>query len=207
MTLFDWIAPFYALFYPYQRKRYAAKVGLLESAVPLPARAEVLDIGSGTGALAAAFALRGHRVQGVDAARCMVRLARILSRGSGVRFQAVHPGEPLPFPDKSFDLAVSSYVLHGMNAEARGVFLAEAARTARTAVALIDYAQTKEGERHPLTEFVERMEGGDYLRFIRTGLAELRAAFETVTVIPLSEGSALYLCRPHPCYPASCSTA
>lgn len=198
MTLFDAIAPAYALFYPYQRRHAAAAVRLLESAVPLPERGEVLDMGCGTGALAAAFARRGHRVWGVDAARVMVHVAGLLTLGSGVRLLAVRPGQALPFPDGSFDLAAASYVLHGMDAEARRGFLAEAARTARTAVAVIDYAQAAPGDRRPFTELVERMEGGDYSRFVRTGLAEMRAAFADVKVIPLSEGSALYLCRSGP---------
>jgi SAM-dependent methyltransferase len=84
----------------------------------------VLDIGCGTGALAAALAERAHaRVWGVDASEEMLAVARTrVPRAVGLRRGRA---EALPFRDGWFDAAVLSLVVHLVE---RPAAFAEAAR-------------------------------------------------------------------------------
>jgi len=101
---------------------YPAAVKVLDRVAPiLDARDEihVLDVGSGTGALAIATLERWprHRVTGIDPSGGMLEVARALAderlaEGVARRFRAeVASADRLPFDDGSFDTAVSSFVL------------------------------------------------------------------------------------------------
>jgi SAM-dependent methyltransferase len=70
-----------------------------------PARA--LDVGAGTGTLAARLRSSGWDVVGVDQARAM--LGRMVSRGSPA---AQASGVRLPFPDDAFDVVYCVAMLH-----------------------------------------------------------------------------------------------
>jgi SAM-dependent methyltransferase len=75
----------------------------LDSLTSRPAR--VLDVGTGTGAVARLVAARlpEAEIEGVDVSDRMIDEARRLSDSPRVRFQ-VADAEKLPFPDGSFDL-------------------------------------------------------------------------------------------------------
>jgi ubiquinone/menaquinone biosynthesis C-methylase UbiE len=75
----------------------------LDSLTSRPAR--VLDVGTGTGAVARLVAARlpDAEIEGVDVSERMIDEARRLSDSPRVRFQ-VADAEKLPFPDGSFDL-------------------------------------------------------------------------------------------------------
>jgi len=89
----------------------------------------VLDVGCGTGALAARLAKEGYDVTGVDPSDGMLDMLR--ERAPGIR--AVHgDGTQLPFGDDVFDLVLCVAVMHHV-AEARAVrsTLSEMVRVAR----------------------------------------------------------------------------
>jgi ubiquinone/menaquinone biosynthesis C-methylase UbiE len=91
----------------------------------------VLDVGSGTGYLArvmgAAVGPDGV-VEGVDAAPEMVAYAsRRPGRAGNCRFQA-GTAERLPFPDRHFDVVVSTFVMHHLVEDARLPAVAEMRR-------------------------------------------------------------------------------
>ena len=73
----------------------------------------VLDVGSGTGALAAAVASAAptSHVVGVDRSAAYVEMARAHHQGTRVRF-AVGDAQHLPFDDSSFDRALSLLILN-----------------------------------------------------------------------------------------------
>lgn len=70
----------------------------------------VLDVGCGTGRLAAALAERGARVWGVDPSEEMLRQARSNAAGKASFKQA--PAEALPFKDGWFQRTVLRLVVH-----------------------------------------------------------------------------------------------
>ena len=90
------------------------------------AKRDVLDICCGTGNLAGEVLARGGRVTAIDFAPTMIEIAR--SKFAGADFH-VGDAEALPFPDRSFDVALCSFGLWHMSAPDKA--LAEAARVLR----------------------------------------------------------------------------
>lgn len=136
----------------------------------------VLDIGTGTGRLAAALAERGSRVWGVEPEPEMVALAR--ERISTVKLA---PAEKLPFKDGWFERAVMWLVIHLVD---RPPALAEARRVlapdGRLVVATFDPAHF---ERYWLNRFFPSLEAIDRARFPEP--AALREELESVGFSPV----------------------
>jgi len=143
----------------------------------------VLDIGCGTGRVAAALAERGARVWGVEPEPRMAELAR--KRLSTVK---IAPAEQLPFKDGWFDRAVMVLVIHLVDrprafAEARRVL----APDGRLVIATFDPAHF---ERYWLNRFYPSLEGIDRSRFpeptaLQRELEE--AGFGSVRLLPLTQ--------------------
>ena len=104
-----------------------------------------LDVGTGTGIFAEAFANKGLQVVGIDVSSEMLQTARRLARGVEFREAAA---EALPFPDASFDLVFLGHVLH----ETDDPFLAlrEARRTVRERVIVLEWPYRADGHGPPL---------------------------------------------------------
>ncbi|WP_067677711.1 class I SAM-dependent methyltransferase [Nocardia miyunensis] len=71
----------------------------------------VVDIGCGSGAAVRAAARRGARVTGVDPSPVMLRLARLLVRGSSIRW-ATGVAERLPLGDDEATVALAVATVH-----------------------------------------------------------------------------------------------
>lgn len=93
----------------YRRKRAALVRDLL------PVGGRVLDVGCGTGNLAAGLISDGYRVAGIDLSPAMV----LTARKRGVVNTAVAGASRLPFADHSFDLALTVATLHHLETERR----------------------------------------------------------------------------------------
>ena len=71
---------------------------------------DVVELGCGTAYLSAWLARRGARPVGVDPTPAQLETARRMQELTGLRFPLIEaPGEQVPLPDASFDLAVSEY--------------------------------------------------------------------------------------------------
>jgi ubiquinone/menaquinone biosynthesis C-methylase UbiE len=92
----------------------------------------VLDVGCGTGtlAIAAVRRVRGTgSVSGIDASPEMISRARAKAARAGVTVTFdVAGAEALPFPDASFDVVLSTVMLHHLRRDARAACMREIRR-------------------------------------------------------------------------------
>jgi len=184
--LFHRIALPYSWFFAGQSRSYAKCFDLGRSALPNPSGKVALDLGCGTGAFTAALRKEGWTAQGVDVAPGM--LAQAHKKGLSCALGDVLQG--LAVEDHSFDLVSAAYVAHGLRKDDRQRLFIEMKRLSRGLVLLHDYTP----DRHPLTSFIEWLEGGDYFNFIQTGEAEMRAVFSNVNVVRVGPRAAWYIC-------------
>lgn len=110
----------------------------------------VLDVGTGSGLFAEAFAGRGLDVAGVDVNPAMIEVAqRFVPAGS---FRAA-PAEALPFSDQSFDLVFLGLVFHEVDDAAKT--LAEVRRVGRMRLAILEWPYVAEDYGPPLAHRLE----------------------------------------------------
>jgi ubiquinone/menaquinone biosynthesis C-methylase UbiE len=142
----------------------------------------VLDVGCGTGRVAAALAERGSRVWGVEPSPEMAERAR----ARGVSVKVAH-AERLPFKEGWFERAVLWLVVHLLD---RPAALAELARVlspdGRIAIATFDPAHF---DRYYLNRLFPSLEQTDRARFPRpdTVATELRIAGFEPRLVPLTQ--------------------
>ena len=128
--LYDWLAPLMTL--GSERRLHRRVVARLAADRP----SSVLDVGCGTGALTRQVydslpAAPSPRVCGVDAAEAMVAVARKKAGPRpGLEFAAAI-AEDLPYPDASFDCALSTFFFHHLNYDLKVKSLAEIWRILR----------------------------------------------------------------------------
>lgn len=185
--LFDRIAPGYRLFYGYQRRMFKSVIAENAHKVGAEYGDSFLDIGCGTGALVSVLSEAGYNAEGVDAAPHMVAVAR----SALLKCELADIDIGLRHPDKSFDFVISSFVAHGLRAPLRAKLYREGRRLARKAVVIHDY----HGRQPLTTELIERLEGGDYFRFIESGVNEMAEAFDHFEIIEIAPSSAWYVGR------------
>ncbi|MEU8178027.1 methyltransferase domain-containing protein [Microbispora hainanensis] len=126
----------------------------------VPPAARVLDVGSGTGRLAADLATgdRGREVVGVDVDPALLEAARshAAERGLGnVRFETASV-TALPYADAAFDLVTCRFVL--MHVPDPAAAVAEMRRVCRPGGALVVIESDWDGQLlHPMTPGVRRL--------------------------------------------------
>jgi ubiquinone/menaquinone biosynthesis C-methylase UbiE len=101
--------------------------------------ATVLDVGTGTGVFAGAFADAGGRVTGIDPDPALLELARGFVPAAAFTSGTA---EHLPFADDSFDLVFLGHVLHETDDPGRA--LEEARRVAAKRVAVLEWPDIAE---------------------------------------------------------------
>lgn len=131
----------------------------------------VLDIGTGTGIFAEAFARHGLPVAAVDVNPQMLAIARGHVPAGDFRQAAA---EELPFPDGSFDLAFMGLVLHETDDLLKA--LQEAYRVCRVRLAVLEWPYAEEDYGPGLEERLKPAE-------IET--LGKQAGFDRVETIPL----------------------
>jgi SAM-dependent methyltransferase len=71
---------------------------------------DTIELGCGTGYVSAWLARRGARPVGIDNSEAQLATARRLQREHDIEFPLIHGNaETVPYPDASFDLAISEY--------------------------------------------------------------------------------------------------
>ena len=107
--------------------------------VPPAEGMRVLDIGCGTGAQLAIYQAGGCQVFGIDLSQPMLRVAR--SNLDHPAVLTIADALRIPYPDRTFDLVISSLFLHQINPGMRAAVLNEAARVLQPEgqILLIDF--------------------------------------------------------------------
>jgi ubiquinone/menaquinone biosynthesis C-methylase UbiE len=133
-----------------ERLRSPARVALLEIPRVVSLSTEgitatrILDVGTGTGIFAEAFAHNGCEVTGIDPNPDLLAAARRYAAGVFL----VGTAEKLPFEDRSFDLVMLGHVLH--ETDDRAAALREARRVARHRVSILEWPYLEEEQGPPL---------------------------------------------------------
>jgi ubiquinone/menaquinone biosynthesis C-methylase UbiE len=120
--------------------------------------ATVLDVGCGEGYVLDELRARGFaNVEGVDIVD--------IRRNKGYPFR-LYDGASLPFPDRSFDLVVLSFVLHHVPNERKLALLEEALRVSRAKVVVVEDTPSTAFDR-----LMNRRHGESYRRKIHSTAA------------------------------------
>ncbi len=137
-----------------------------------PEEAKVLDVATGTGKQAFAFARRGYDVTGVDLSEAMLKVATRKNRYGNLKLE-VADATNLPFENHSFDVACVSFALHEMPLTVREKVLREMVRVtkAKGTIVIIDFAlpQNRVG-RFFIYNLVKLFEGEHYVKFMKSDL-------------------------------------
>ncbi len=133
------------------RLRAPERIGLLQVDLVVNLAAEsmaaprVLDIGTGSGVFAEAFAVKGFAVAGIDANRGLLKVARQLV--PGVEFMAA-TAEAIPYGDRAYDVAFLGHVLH--EADDPLAAFKEARRVSTRRVIVLEWPYVQEEQGPPL---------------------------------------------------------
>lgn len=190
--LFDCIAPIYGLFYGWQKKHFLEVIERIQKEMDLISYKSILDVGCGTGALCSVLSGKGLSVTGIDTAAGMLQVARRQPENEGIPFLQASALERLPFVDKSFDIAIASYVAHGLQKDDRKKLYVQMGRLAKYKVIIHDYNQS----RSLPVSLIEWLERGDYFRFIVEARDEMEHYFADVKVIDVGAHASWYICTP-----------
>ncbi len=138
------------------RLRSLERIGLLEvdRVVALATEGlgapKVLDIGTGTGVFAEAFAAKGLVVVGIDANPTLLEVAK--REVPGVEFKEA-TAEAIPYGDRTFDIAFMGHVLH--EADDPSAALSEARRVSKSRVVVLEWPYVEEEHGPPLAHRLE----------------------------------------------------
>jgi len=150
----------------------------------------VLDLATGTGILAGAFALRGHPVTGFDIAEKMLKRAR--KKFPQITFEHLDLSQLDSIKTASSDIVTMGYFLHGANPEFRKQVLLEAARITAKYVIIFDYCC----KGNWLVDFIEWIEGSHYNQFVSLPREEelAQAGLQVEQELNLSDYGSVWVC-------------
>jgi len=158
---------------------------------------KVLDVATGTGQQAFAFAKRGYDVIGVDLTESMLGIGRKHNKGGLVKFEAADATQ-LRFEENCFDVSCISFALHDMPPSIREKVLQEMVRVTKPGgiILIVDYdlPRNKIG-RALIYRFISLYEGEYYKQFILTDLNSLlgKASVEVTERVSVLFGAARIL--------------
>ncbi len=169
--VFDILAPFY--------DTVTAPLSKLRARVVDFAGAEkgsrILDVATGTGKQAFAFAEKGYDVTGIDLSAAMLKVANKKNRYKNVKFQ-VADATMLPFEDNYFDVVCISFALHDMPLTIREKVLKEINRVTKQegVIVIVDYTLPRNRiGRFLIYHLVRLYEREYYIRFVKSDLKAL----------------------------------
>jgi len=152
----------------------------------------ILDVGTGTGKQAFAFAKKGYDVIGVDLSEDMLNVAYKKNKYGNVKFE-VADATNLPFEDNSFDVSCVSFALHDMPSTIREKALKEMARVTKPKgmLVIVDYALPKSKISKFLIYHFVKLYEKYYPEFIKSDLEALlrKSGIEVKEELPVLLGA------------------
>ena len=170
--VFDILAPFY----DFVTLPFSSVRDKVVNFVDARNGSKILDVATGTGKQAFAFAKKGYEVIGIDLSEAMLKVANTKNKYGNVKFE-VADAINLPFEDNRFDVSCVSFGLHDMPLFIREKALKEMARVTKTKgiIVIIDYALPKKNKmsRFLIYHFIDLYEGKYYSTFIKSDFEAL----------------------------------
>lgn len=164
--VFDVLAPFYDIIsLPILRVRKQ-----VVDFTDVPRGFKILDIATGTGDQALAFAREGYDVTGVDISEAMLNRAKKKNKYANAKFEVADVTK-LPFNDTSFDVSCVSFALHDMPLTIREKTLKEMIRVTKNEgkIVIVDYALPRNRVgRFLVYHLIKLYEGKYYVNFIHS---------------------------------------
>ena len=136
---------------------------------------KILDVATGTGQQAFAFAKKGYEVIGIDLSEAMLNVAKKKNKYRNVKFE-VADATNLPFDDNIFDISSISFALHDMPLSIREKVLKEMVRVTKPEgiIVIADYNLPKNKiGKFLIYHFVALFEAEYYKNFINSDLEAL----------------------------------
>lgn len=136
---------------------------------------KILDIATGTGQQAFAFAKKGCEVIGIDLSEAMLNVAKKKNKYRNAKFE-IADATNLPFEDNSFDISSISFALHEMPLSIREKVLKEMVRVTKPKgiIVIADYDLPKKKISKYLVYYVTVLfETKYYKSFIKSDLEVL----------------------------------
>lgn len=196
--LFNRIAPVYGLFYNTQKRKYNEVIKSVSDEINIGEFQSIIDVGCGTGALCSVLFDKGLKVTGIEPAIRMLNISKENNKDKDIKFLQGDITKGLSFIDNQFDIAISSYVAHGLSKGDRIKMYKEMARVAKSYVIIHDY----NSNRGLFTDIVEYLERGDYFNFIKSAknemkdcVEEMESCFLEVRVVDVGKKAAWYICK------------
>jgi len=159
--------------------------------------AKVLDVATGTGSQAFAFAKTGCKVTGIDLSEDMLNIARKKNKYPDVRFR-IADASSLPFKDQSFDICCISLGLHEMPPAVMRKTLAEMARVTKVNGSLMvtDYSLPENSIGRKIVYAICNLyESKYYPEFIKTNMKSLpeKSGFRIEKQLSIFRGAGIIL--------------
>lgn len=153
---------------------------------------KILDVCTGTGKQAFAFAKKGYDIVGIDLSEDMLKVASRKNKYENVKFQ-VAEATNLPFEDNCFDVCCVSFALHDMILTIREKALKEMVRVTKRkgTIVIVDYALPKNRITRFLVYHIVKLYEPYYPEFITSDLEKLlrKLDIETEEELPVLLGA------------------
>jgi demethylmenaquinone methyltransferase/2-methoxy-6-polyprenyl-1,4-benzoquinol methylase len=154
---------------------------------------KVLDVATGTGQQAFAFAKCGYDVTGVDLTESMLEIARKHNKSGFVKFE-IGDATHLRFEENTFDTSCISFALHDMPLNIREKVLSEMVRVTKPdgVIIIVDYdLPHSKISRALIYRLITLYEGEYYKQFIDSDLYRLlhKTGIEICEGVPILFGA------------------
>ncbi|MEL7626702.1 MAG: class I SAM-dependent methyltransferase [Anaerolineaceae bacterium] len=186
--LFNRLSPAYERAFDRQRKQYT-RIFQDMPYCNVSNFSSIVDVGCGNGAMASVFSEMGLKTFALDLSIGMLSVAKRRIENQNVYFTLGNAAGELPFPDKSFDIVMASFMAHGMDEDQRKKLYTEMQRVGKHLAILHDY----NGAESILMKLAEVLEGGNYFQFIRQVKNELMEHYGNLEIMNTDKDSCCYI--------------